>query len=212
MYEVFYNEQRREVAFGNILYSNLILQKRELEYFLFETSEGIDYFDRKGKNVRKALMKTPIDGARLSSGFGMRKHPILGYNVKHRGVDFAAPTGTPVFAAGNGKIEFIGTNGAYGKYIRIKHNNSYKTAYAHLSGYKKGISKSVRVNQGEIIGYVGSTGRSTGPHLHYEVIFNGKKINPMKMKLPSGKSLKNEELNKFLEYSEEIFSFVIKNI
>ena len=150
-------------------------------------------------------MKTPIDGARLSSGYGMRKHPILGYNVQHRGVDFAAPAGTPVFAAGNGKIEFIGENGAYGKYIRIKHNNSYKTAYAHLNGYNKGISKNVRVNQGEIIAFVGSTGRSTGPHLHYEIIFNGKRINPMKMKLPSGKSLKGSELERFLESRSAIF-------
>tara|TARA_B100000029_G_scaffold510831_1_gene603311 strand:- start:365 stop:1753 length:1389 start_codon:yes stop_codon:yes gene_type:complete len=205
-YDTFYNEQRREVAYGDITYSNLTLQGKEIEYFLFETSEGFDYFNKEGKNVRKALMKTPLDGARLSSGFGMRKHPILGYDLMHKGVDFAAPKGTPVFAAGNGTIEFAGRNGNYGKYIRIRHNNSYKTAYAHLNGYNKGIVRGARVKQGEIIGFVGSTGRSTGPHLHYEIIFEGKKINPMKMKLPSGKSLKDEELEKFLAHSLKVYS------
>ena len=209
-YEIFSNEKRREIAFGDILYSNLILQGKEIEYFLFETKDGFDYFNRQGKNARKALMKTPLDGARLSSGYGMRKHPILGYDLMHKGLDFAAPKGTPVFAAGNGTIEYAGRNGSYGKYIRIRHNNSYKTAYAHLNGYNKGIGKGVRVKQGEIIGYVGSTGRSTGPHLHYEVIFNGEKINPMKMKLPSGKTLKNEELDNFVQHSSQIYSEILK--
>ena len=155
-------------------------------------------------------MKTPLDGARLSSGYGIRKHPIFGYDLMHKGLDFAAPKGTPVFAAGNGTIEYAGRNGSYGKYIRIRHNGSYKTAYAHLNGYNKGIGKGVRVKQGEIIGYVGSTGRSTGPHLHYEVIFNGEKINPMKMKLPSGKTLKNEELDNFVKLSSQIYSEILK--
>ena len=211
-YNTFYNEKRREVAYGDIVYSNLILQGKEIEYFIYETSEGFDYFNKEGKNVRKALMKTPLDGARLSSGFGMRKHPILGYDLMHKGVDFAAPKGTPVFAAGNGTVEFAGRNGNYGKYIRIRHNNSYKTAYAHLNGYNKGIVRGARVKQGEIIGFVGSTGRSTGPHLHYEIIFEGKKINPMKMKLPSGKSLKNEELEKFLVHSANIYSQIIEKL
>ncbi|PPR49912.1 MAG: Murein DD-endopeptidase MepM [Alphaproteobacteria bacterium MarineAlpha5_Bin10] len=209
-YEVYLNEENREVAYGDILYANLVLQNKNMEYFIFETSEGIDYFDRSGKNARKALMKTPIDGARLSSGFGMRKHPILGYNVKHKGLDFAAPTGTPIFAAGNGIIEYRGRNGAYGRYIRIRHNNSYKTAYAHLSGYRKGLGKGSRVTQGQIIGYVGSSGRSTGPHLHYEILYNNKQINPLKLKLPSGRELKNEELKKFQLFSSKIYSEVTK--
>jgi len=151
-------------------------------------------------------MKTPLDGARISSSFGIRKHPILGYNKKHLGVDFAASTGTPVYAAGNGVIEYAGKNGGYGNYIRIRHNSSYKTAYAHLKSFNKRISNGVRVNQGQIIGYVGSTGRSTGPHLHYEVIYQNKKINPMKMKLPSGKVLKENELQAFQKSSKRIYS------
>ena len=138
-------------------------------------------------------MKTPINGARLSSGFGMRKHPILGYNKKHQGVDFAAPTGTPIMAAGTGHIEFVGNNGGAGKYIRIKHLNGYKTSYSHLSKYASGMKKNVRVRQGQVIGYVGNTGLSTGPHLHYEVIINGKKVNSQTLKLPSGKILKEKE-------------------
>ena len=155
-------------------------------------------------------MKTPINGARLSSGFGMRKHPILGYNKKHQGVDFAAPTGTPIMAAGTGHIEFVGNNGGAGKYIRIKHLNGYKTSYSHLSKYASGIQKNIKVRQGQVIGYVGNTGLSTGPHLHYEVIFNGKRINPMKMKLPSGKQLKDKNLEIFLAEKNRINAEVSK--
>ena len=206
-YEIFYNNKRNTYEYGTIQYINLIIQNKELEYFVFKTEDGyFDYFNKKGKNIKKSLLKTPIDGARLSSNFGMRKHPISGYNKLHKGVDFAAPTGTPVYAGGNGVIEFIGYNGGYGKYIRIRHNNMYKTAYAHLSGYKKGISVGKRVNQGETIGYVGSTGRSTGPHLHYEIIYKNKQVNPMKLKLPSGKVLDGEELKKFNKKSKEIYA------
>ena len=151
-------------------------------------------------------MKTPIDGARLSSSFGMRKHPISGYNKLHKGLDFAAPKGTPIFAAGNGVVEYVGRNGGYGKYIRIRHNSSYKTAYAHLNSYKKGLYKGLRVNQGDVIGYVGSTGVSTGPHLHYEVIYQGKQINPKKMNLPSRKILDGEELKNFKVEVNRIYS------
>ena len=145
---------------GEIEYAKIIIKNNTLEYFKFLTDDGfIDYFNRQGKNVKKSILKTPIDGARISSSFGMRKHPISGFNKMHKGVDFAAPIGTPVYAGGNGVIEMVGVNGGYGKYIRIRHNNEYKTAYAHLNSYRKGISKGVRVNQGEVIGYVGSTGR-----------------------------------------------------
>ena len=142
-------------------------------------------------------MKTPINGARLSSSYGMRKHPISGYNKMHKGVDFAAPTGTPIFAAGNGVVEYAGRNGGYGKYVRIRHDSTYKTAYAHLNAYKKGINNGARVKQGDVIGYVGSTGKSTGPHLHYEIIVNGKQINPANLKLPSGRKLNKDQLENF---------------
>ena len=207
LYNVAYNEKREKVSYGDIEYANLILKNKNLEYFLFKTSDGfLDYFNKEGKNVKKTLMKTPLDGARISSSFGIRKHPISGYTKKHQGVDFAASKGTPVYAAGNGVIEFVGRNGGYGKYIRIRHNSSYKTGYAHLNGYKKGISKGIRVNQGQTIGFIGSTGRSTGPHLHYEVIYQNKQINPMTMKLPSGKILKEKELESFKETFKKIYA------
>lgn len=212
-FEKFYNLKREQIKYGNIEYINLIIENNELEYFLFATDEGFnDYFSSGGKNVKKSLLKTPIDGARLSSNFGMRKHPILGYNKLHKGVDFAAKNGTPVYAGGNGIVEFMGNNGGYGKYIRIRHNNEYKTAYAHLSNFKKGIYKGVRVNQGDVIGFVGSTGNSTGPHLHYEIIYQTKQINPMTMKLPSGKILKAEELKRFTKTSKKIYADYLFNL
>ena len=207
MYEVYFNEKRGAISFGKIQYINLNLQKNNLEYFLFDTDDGFsNYFNKNGKNFKKALMKTPLDGAQLSSSFGMRKHPILGYNKIHKGTDFAAPKGTPVFAAGDGIIEYARRNGSYGKYIRIRHNSSYKTSYAHLNSFNKGISKGIGVNQGQIIGFVGSTGQSSGAHLHYEVIFQNNQINPMTMKLPSGKVLKGKELSKFQTYSKKIYA------
>ena len=154
--------------------------------------------------MTKSLMKTPINGSKLSSGFGMRKHPISGYDKLHKGVDFAAPSGTPIFAAGNGVIEFISNNGGYGKYIRIRHDSTYKTAYAHMKNFKKGLYKGARVKQGDVIGYVGSTGKSTGPHLHYEIIKNGNQINPQKLKLPSGRNLNENEILKFNEVKKTI--------
>ena len=196
-----------KLEYKDIFYALININGNKLEYFRFLTDDGfVDYFNKDGKNVKKSILKTPLDGARLSSNFGMRKHPILGYNKMHKGVDFAAPTGTPIYAGGNGVIEFIGNNGGYGKYIRIKHNNEYKTAYGHMSGFKKGLSNGTRVNQGEIIGYVGSTGRSTGPHLHYEIIFQNEQINPLKLKLPSGKVLKGDELSKFKREAKRIYA------
>jgi Membrane proteins related to metalloendopeptidases len=197
-------DENNIIDYLDINYAIISIAGKELEYFKFITSDGyVDYFNREGKNVKKSLLKTPLDGARLSSNFGMRKHPISGYNKMHKGVDFAAPKGTPIYAGGNGIIEYIGNNGGYGKYIRIRHNNEYKTAYAHLSNYKKGMSRGVRVNQGDVIGFVGSTGNSTGPHLHYEIIYQDKHINPLKLKLPSGKVLQGEELERFkIEYKK----------
>ena len=195
------------LEYNDIKYASIKIDGKQLEYFKFITDDGYtDYFNREGKNVKKSILKTPLDGARISSNFGMRKHPISGFNKMHKGVDFAASTGTPIYAGGNGVIEYVGRNGGYGKYIRIRHNNGYKTAYAHLSKYSKGISKGVRVNQGEVIGYVGSTGNSTGPHLHYEIIYQNKHVNPLKLKLPSGKILEGNELEKFKEEYKIIYA------
>ena len=211
-FEIYTDSQNNYIKSGNINFSEIILDDESYELYRFhsEGDEFVEYFNSDGKSATKALMKTPINGARLSSGFGMRKHPILGYNKKHQGVDFAAPTGTPIMAAGTGHIEFVGNNGGAGKYIRIKHLNGYKTSYSHLSKYASGIQKNIKVRQGQVIGYVGNTGLSTGPHLHYEVIFNGKRINPMKMKLPSGKQLKDKNLEIFLAEKNRINAEVSK--
>ena len=206
-YEYNQIKETSNIEYGDINYALISINGKKLEYFKFLTDDGfLDYFNRSGKNVKKSILKTPLDGARLSSNFGMRKHPISGYNKMHKGVDFAAPTGTPIYAGGNGVIEFAGKNGGYGNYIRIRHNNEYKTAYAHLSRFKKGISKGVRVNQGEVIGYVGNTGNSTGPHLHYEILFQNKQINPLKLNLPSGKILDGEELERFTKEYKKIYA------
>ncbi len=210
LFEQFKDKDDDLIKTGSIFFAEIVLTKDSYELYKFENNNFIEYFNSDGKSATKALMKTPINGARLSSAYGMRKHPILGYNKKHMGVDFAAPTGTPIMAAGTGHIEYIGTNGGAGKYIRIKHLNGYKTSYSHLSSYASGMQKNVRVKQGQTIGYVGSTGLSTGPHLHYEVIFNGEKINPMKMKLPSGKKLKGASLNNFLTERDRINSEISK--
>ncbi|MFL2543064.1 MAG: M23 family metallopeptidase [Alphaproteobacteria bacterium] len=212
-YEKIFTESNNKYFFGDIQYAQIKIKNNTLEYFKFLTNDGyVDYFNREGKNVKKSILKTPLDGARLSSTYGMRKHPISGFNKMHKGIDFAAPKGTPVYAGGNGVIERAGRNGGYGNYIRIRHNNEYKTAYAHLSSFKKGISKGVRVNQGEVIGYVGSTGRSTGPHLHYEIIYQNKQINPLTLKLPSGKILKGKELKRFNKNYKMILANHLNNL
>ena len=197
MYELFLNDKNEIVETGEILFANLKLsgQDNSLYYFDNEASEG--HYDTNGKSVKKALMKTPINGARLSSAFGMRKHPIDGYNKMHKGTDFAAPTGTPIMASGDGVIKKAGWCGGGGNCVKIKHNSTYETVYAHMSKFARGIKAGVRVKQGQTIGYVGSTGKSTGPHLHYEVIVNGKKVNSQKLKLPSGKILKGKERKLF---------------
>ena len=197
MYEIFLNEKKEIVETGEILFANLKLsgQDNSLYYFDKQGSEG--HYDKNGKSVKKALMKTPINGARLSSPFGMRKHPIDGFNKMHRGTDFAAPMGTPIMASGDGVIKKAGWCGGGGNCVKIKHNSTYQTVYAHMSKFARGIKSGVRVKQGQTIGYVGSTGKSTGPHLHYEVIVNGKKVNSQKLKLPSGKILKGIERKLF---------------
>ena len=190
MYEAFIDENERVIETGNILFANLILSGEDNSLYFFDKEGSIGHYDKNGKSVQKALMKTPINGARLSSPFGMRKHPIDGFNKMHRGTDFAAPMGTPIMASGSGIVKKAGWCGGGGNCIVIKHNSTYQTIYAHMSKFAKGVRSGVRVKQGQIIGYVGSTGKSTGPHLHYEVLINGKRVNSQKLKLPSGKVLK----------------------
>jgi len=198
MYELYYTDDGKLARTGNVLYANLTLSGERYPIYRFKNTKGrVEYYDAKGRSAQKALMRTPINGARLSSGYGRRKHPILGYTKMHRGIDFAAPRGTPIFAAGDGVIEFKGRKGGYGNYIRIRHNNGYSTAYAHMNGFARKMYQGRRVRQGQVIGYVGSTGRSTGPHLHYEILVDGRQTNPLKVRMPSGERLKGTDLAKF---------------
>jgi len=197
LYEKYFDENKKFIKSGNILYAHMTVNGREISLYRFGKDQEYSYFDINGKSVEKALMKTPINGARLSSPFGMRKHPILGFNKKHTGTDFAAPMGTPIMASGSGTVIRAKWCGGGGNCIKIKHNSTYETVYAHLRNFARGIKAGKKVKQGQIIGYVGSTGMSTGPHLHYEVIVNGEKVNSQKLKLPSGKILKENERTQF---------------
>ena len=197
IYETFIDENNKVFKTGNIIYADLNLSNQSNAFYYFDEKNNKGHYDINGKSVKKALMKTPINGARLSSKFGMRKHPIDGFNKMHRGTDFAAPKGTPIMAAGDGVVLKAAWCGGGGNCVKIKHNSSYSTVYAHLSKFANIARKGKRVRQGQIIGYVGSTGKSTGPHLHYEVIHNGKKINSQTLKLPSGKILKGKVRENF---------------
>jgi murein DD-endopeptidase MepM/ murein hydrolase activator NlpD len=196
MYEVFIDKNKKIIEIGEILFANLKLSGQDNSLYFFNQEGSKGHYDKNGKSVQKALMKSPINGARLSSSFGMRKHPIDGFNKMHRGTDFAAPKGTPIMASGNGIIKKASWCGGGGNCVKIRHNSTYETVYAHMSKFARGIKSGARVEQGQVIGYVGSTGKSTGPHLHYEVIVDGKKVNSQKLKLPSGRILKgkNREL------------------
>ncbi len=205
MFERFLDDSGKPVREGNVLYAAMTLSGSPLVIYRYTARDGFtDYYNEEGHSIRKALLRTPIDGARLTSGFGTRKHPTLGYTKMHRGVDFGAKRGTPIMAAGDGVIEFAAWNGSYGKYVRIRHRGSYSTAYAHLDRIASGVQRTRRVKQGQIIGYVGSTGRSTGPHLHYEVLQAGKQINPLKVKLPTGAKLKGVALAAFQQSRQNI--------
>ncbi len=198
LYETYQTEDGDFARYGNILYASLMVGGREIPVYRFEgKGDEYGYYKGDGSSLKRTLMSTPIDGARMSSGYGMRRHPVLGYNKMHKGVDFAAPRGTPIYAAGDGVIEKAGRLGGYGKYIRIRHNSSLKTAYAHMKGYAKGIKAGKRVKQGDVIGYVGTTGRSTGPHLHFEVLRNGKQVNPKSIKSSAGQRLAGSKLELF---------------
>ena len=196
-YEKFEDDNNKVRDTGKIIYASMYVNGEEINLYNFKYKNEQEYYDIKGKSITKSLMKTPINGARLSSSFGMRKHPILGYNKMHRGTDFAAPSGTPIMASGSGTVTRARWCGGGGNCVKIKHNSTYETIYAHMKSFAKGIKEGKKVKQGQIIGYVGSTGMSTGPHLHYEVIVNGKKVNSQKLKLPSGKILKGEARKDF---------------
>ena len=196
-YEKFEDDNGKVRDTGRIIYASMKVNGEEINLYNFKYNNYEEYYDIKGKSITKSLMKTPINGARLSSSFGMRKHPILGYNKMHRGTDFAAPSGTPIMASGSGTITRARWCGGGGNCVKIKHNSTYQTVYAHMKSFAKGVKEGRKVKQGQIIGYVGSTGLSTGPHLHYEVIVNGKKVNSQRLKLPSGKVLKGKEREKF---------------
>ena len=198
LYERFEDDNNIVQDTGKIIYASMFVNGAEINLYNFKDGSGdIGFYDIKGKSIVKSLMKTPINGARLSSSYGMRKHPILGYNKMHRGTDFAAPSGTPIMASGAGKITRARWCGGGGNCVKIKHNSTYETIYAHMKSFARGIKEGRRVKQGQIIGYVGSTGMSTGPHLHYEVVVNGKKVNSQKLKLPSGKILKGKAREEF---------------
>ncbi len=204
-FEVARDNRGNIVKAGDLLFTSFTPRGKKMDYYLFEDSKGREnFYDEKGKTAKRKLRATPVNGARLSSSYGKRRHPILGYRKMHTGVDFAAPTGTPIMAAGNGTVEVAGRNGGYGNYIRIRHTDGYKTAYAHLSKFANGVRKGKYVKQDQIIGYVGSTGRSTGPHLHYEVHLHGKKINPRRLSQLSGKPLSKDQMPAFERRRAEI--------
>ena len=198
MYESYETESGYVAKNGNILYAKLTLSGREIPLYRYKMADGrIDYFQPDGRSIKRTLMKTPINGARMSSGFGKRRHPVLGYTKMHKGIDFAASKGSPIFAAGDGIIEKAGWFSSYGKYVRIRHNSKLKTAYAHMSKIRSSVKSGTRVTQGQVIGYVGSTGRSTGPHLHYEVLSGGRQVNPRSVNLPTGEELTGKDKNNF---------------
>lgn len=204
-FEAYVNDRGQVASTGKVIYGALELSGRRKEIYRFTPKSGnSDFFNDKGESVRKALLRTPVDGARISSGFGMRRHPILGYSKMHKGIDFAAPRGTPIFAAGDGVVEIAKWNGGYGRYVRIEHGRGYKTAYAHMTRFARGIRSGKRVRQGQVIGYVGTTGRSTGPHLHYEVLYNNKQINPVKVVQLPGDKLDRADREKFEAMKTEI--------
>nr|WP_255636328.1 M23 family metallopeptidase [Azospirillum sp. 412522] len=205
LYEKLVTAEGTQAGEGELLYASLTLSGDDMPIYRFKTRDGrIDYYNGDGESIRRALLRTPIDGARITSGFGMRHHPILGFSKMHKGVDFGAPTGTPIYAAGRGTIEMAERSSSYGNYVRIRHNTEISTAYAHMSRFAKSIQRGARVDQGDIIGYVGTTGRSTGPHLHYEVLKAGHQVNPRSVDLPTGEKLEGRELQAFQQARRSI--------
>lgn len=209
LYEQYFDSQGKKAGSGHIIYASLAVKDEAMAVYRYTTSNGdTAYYDELGRSVRKSFLRTPVDGARITSGYGNRIHPILGYNKMHRGVDFGAPKGTPVYAAAKGVVHSAKRYGSYGNYIRVNHANGYATAYAHLNGFAKGIRKGKKVTQGQVIGYVGSTGRSTGPHLHYEVLQGNRQINPMSLKTVAVAQLKSLERGIFYHYKRQVASLM----
>jgi murein DD-endopeptidase MepM/ murein hydrolase activator NlpD len=198
LYQRVDDEFGRPTGIGHMVYAELVLSGTRLRLYRFAPKDGEPgYFNAAGEDIRKPLLRTPIDGARLTSGFGMRLHPILGYSRKHQGVDFAAPSGTAIYVAGDGVVVRLGRAGGYGNYVEVEHNQQYTTAYAHLSGFARGLREGERVRQGEVIGYVGATGTATGPHLHYEVHYRGVQVDPQGIKMPPVMRLAGDHLRAF---------------
>jgi murein DD-endopeptidase MepM/ murein hydrolase activator NlpD len=199
------NDKGQVAGAGDLLFVGLDTQERRIEAYRFTSSDGrTSFFDRNGRALRKSLLKTPIDGARLTSTFGMRRHPVLGYTRMHKGIDFAAPPGTPILAAGDGEVEFAGRNAGYGKYVRIRHNNEISTAYAHMSRFASSLKRGRKVRQGEVIGYVGSSGLASGPHLHYEMLVRGEEANPLTVRVAMADQLQGGELKRFVSLRNAI--------
>jgi murein DD-endopeptidase MepM/ murein hydrolase activator NlpD len=204
-YDIYRDDDGEMAKSGAIDFAKLTLSGKAMSFYRFTPKSGVaDLFSADGKSIRRALLQTPVDATRISSGFGMRRHPILGYSTLHRGVDFAAASGSPVQAAGDGVVVAAGPFGSYGNYVRIKHDSSYSTAYAHLQRFARGVRVKSRVHQGEIIGYVGATGRATGPHLHYEVLKNDVQLNPRGLRLPSGETLSGDDMKRFKAQQQDI--------
>ena len=205
LYEELYDQDERYVRAGDLLMARLDLTDRSVPVWRYEKPDGsVDWYDDEARSVRKTLLKTPVDGARISSGYGLRTHPILGYTKAHKGIDFAAPVGTPIHSSGDGTIVNAGWHDSYGYYVRVRHANHYQTLYAHMSSIARGIRRGIRVAQGQTIGYVGSTGMSTGPHCHYEVIYYGGHVNPLTLKFPPGHVLDGEEKILFLNWKDAL--------
>jgi murein DD-endopeptidase MepM/ murein hydrolase activator NlpD len=211
-YEYQVDPSNGKIKDSKILYASLNTGGISKEIYRHEMKDGkIDYFDAKGQSVRRALLKTPVSGARISSRYGMRKHPVLGYSRMHRGVDYAAPRGTPIFAAGDGVVSFAkNVRRGYGKHVQIRHNSTYSTLYGHMSKFAKGIKSGTRVKQGQIIGYVGATGLASGPHLHYEVKVRGKQVNPSKINYMKTEPLKLAELERFKK-NVALYDVIVEN-
>jgi len=199
LFERFYDDEGVTVRTGDMLFVALDTRRGPRQFYLYHAAGDPrpDWYDAEGKSARRFLMKTPINGARLSSGYGMRRHPILGYSRMHRGTDFAAPSGTPIMSAGEGVVVRAGPFGSFGNYVRVRHSDGYETAYAHMSRFARGVRAGTRVAQGQVIGYVGTTGRSTGPHLHYEVFRRGQQVNPMGLRMQTGRNLAGRNLELF---------------
>jgi murein DD-endopeptidase MepM/ murein hydrolase activator NlpD len=206
MFEQLYDQDGAPAGNGDIIFSSLTLggQTHKIYYYTMPDGQG-DYYDERGAAVKKSLLRTPIEGARITSAFGIRMHPILGYSKQHQGLDFGAPSGTPIYSAGNGVIAEMGSKGNYGKYVRINHDSKFDTAYAHMSKFAKGLKAGSKVSQGQVIGYVGTTGRATGPHLHYEVLASGKHINPLSVKTFASYKLGNTQMALFKKYKQTVY-------